>query len=478
MTGKYAYQREDGDRIAAWLKNGNKGFLNFSEMGAGKSGEAFYAVEKLGFKRILVVCSVTLKYEWARQLEDWCGIKAVIGKEDSKKRLDPLFERSGGIAGLVGDDPLYFVINYASFRLKHIREILNKYPFDLLVIDEAHRIRNRKAAQTKGVIDFVESQPRMKRLLLTGSPIVNSPVDLYPLLVLARPEEYDWRGWRRFLNTYCLYNMGRFGMIIYGEMNLDILKKRTEQFTLRRERPADLGKYRRPVPLEMGKEQRQIYDTLRRELVVQWKSTDGGRDQVIFATEVLPRLIRLRQIALDPRILGMDAIGAKTNFILEMVGDYCGKDGKKLVIYSCSKKYVYLLQGLIEKMGIKTVAMTGDIKEKDRPGLVKRFQEGDAMVLLGVISGEPVATEGLTLTAASDMIIADKWWTNSVMEQAEGRLTRPGQIETAQIIQPCNLDSVDEVVDMVLRRKEEMAGKFLGRRLEVEVLEGLAGRGG
>lgn len=438
--------------------------------------ESLYVAEKLRFQRILVTCSVTLKYEWARQLEDWCGVKAVIGKEDSKRRLDPLFEHSGGVVGLVGNDPLYFVINYASFRLEHIQDILKRYPFDMLIIDEAHRIRNRKAQQTKGIFEFVKGQPHMKRLLLTGSPIVNSPADLYPLLVLARPEEYDWAGWRRFLNTYCLYNMGPFGMIIYGEMNLDALQRRTEQFTLRRERPADLGKYRRPVPLEMGRDQRKIYDTLKDELAVQWRSTDGGRDKVLFATQVLPRLIRLRQIALDPRILGMDAKGAKTDFIQEVVGDYCGKDGKKLVIYSCSKVYIYLLQGLIEKMGIKTVAVTGDVKETDRPWLVKRFQEGDAMVFLGVISGEPVATEGLSLTAASDMVVADKWWTNAVMEQAEDRLPRPGQKDTVQIIQPRNLNSVDEIVDAILERKARMGEHFLGKRLEVEVMEELIGR--
>jgi SNF2 family DNA or RNA helicase len=455
----FPYQQEDVERIISKLELGDSwGMMNLSEMGTGKTPVAIRVAERLSQVRTLVICPNSLKWEWHRQIEMWTGKPPAVARKGCYRRLETLFERDGQ------ERSDWFVINYESFRKKDHRDILELYPFDFVIMDEAHRIRRAKTKQTRGILEFCEVKRAGKRkvnfLLMTGSPIVNNPSDLFTLLCIADPERYKIKDKYPFLDRYCYYGTNRHGDVyVTGTKNMLDLRERTRDIVVRRTKKEVLpylpDKYYRRVMLEMDVEQRDLYTRLEKELKI---LLDSG--EPLYAMSVLSKLLRLRQINLDPNILGVGVEGAKTRFVLDLI-DELADDGQKLVIFTCFREYAEYLDRIIDPK-IQRVMFTGKTEaEVERPRNIKMFQEDPSVKLcIGTVQ---TMGEGLTLTAASNVVLVDRWWTPSVMHQAEDRLSRIGQKNAVQVIIPIIRDSIDELFDRILKRKERLAEAFLGK---------------
>lgn len=459
-TDLYEYQKEDYKRIL----DTDGSFLVLSEMGTGKTPTAL-AVSELGSweGKTLIVCPRTLQLEWARQILDWCGFEASVARKSCYRRLETLFSDFIG-----GKDSPYFIINYESFATKRHLDVLKHYPFGLVVLDEAHKLKNPDTKRTKGMFEFLSARPDVKVLPMTGSPIVNNPMDLLTLLRIVRPKDYNIRGIKwAFLDNYCRYERGRYGVKVYGSKNLDLLRKQTASFTIRRTKKEVLPylpeKYYRKVVVEMPEEQRGLYDQMKNEMMI---LLDNG--EPLYAPGVLAALTRLRQLSIDPRLLGADKPSAKTEFIL----DFLEEDGGKTVVFSCFESYVRILSKSLSEMGIKHVTITGGKALEERAAAVKQFQEDeDTQVVLGTVQ---TMGEGLTLTAASNCIFSDRWWSPAVNSQAEDRLHRIGQKNAVQIVIPMCERSIDQSLDRILTSKKGMAEEYLGdRQIMKEVVDDL-----
>ena len=217
-------------------------------------------------------------------------------------------------------------------------------------------------------------------------------------------------------------------------------------------------KYERLADLEMDDDQREVYTKMASELVVM---LDDGEE--FNAPGVLALLQRLRQINLDPRLIGMDRSSSKTEFLLEMVEDFAdgGDNGapRKLVVFTTYATYVELLSKEFDKLGVKYVAFSGKTPDDKIAPQVKAFQEDpEIQVAIGTIK---VMGEGITLTAASDVVLMDRWWTPAANNQAIDRLHRPGQENAVQIILPSNDKSIDQTLDDILNSKKAMTDSLL-----------------
>jgi len=438
----YGFQLEDSIKLQS-----QGSFLNFSEMGTGKTPESLAVCESQGYKRVLIICPNSLRWEWARQIKEWTGEDAGVSLRSSKKRLDNFFFKP----------TKYYVINYESFRISRYKDILQSLPWDCIIVDEGHKLKNPRTLQTKGVYDLcAKKRDKAKIMILTGSPIVNSPADLFTLLTIVKPEDYHPSGRRIFIDQYCYYTPTKYGLKIHGTKNLDILKRKTDYFTVRRTKKEVLpflpDKYFRFSELSMTTEQREVYDQMEKELFIM---LDSG--EPLWAPGVLALLTRLRQLNLDPLLLGIESPSSKTEFLDDLVDNFID-NGEKLVIFSCFAKYIYLL-GLKYK-DIPHVQLTGEENAEKRAISVKRFQEDPSIKLcMGTIQA---AGEGITLHAASNVILMDRWWNPAANNQAMDRLHRIGQKNAVQVIIPINLDSIDQSLSTILRRKEEFAAGYLG----------------
>lgn len=448
-TDLYQYQKEDSLRM---LGEGN--WLNFSEMGVGKTPEALNLIEKGGFKHPLIVCPNSLKLEWKRQIEVWVGEgRTALSSTIPGRRMEDI------LYSLV--DPnrrvIYKIVNYEVFRVPSMVEFLGDIKFDVIVFDEVHKLRNPETKQTKGVWKFLESKKEAKILCLSGSPIMNYPNDLYVPLSIVKPGMFPrtLRGWREFMDIYCLWSGGRYGNYIYGSRNTEYLKKMISPWVVRRTKKEVLpflpDKVYRRVILEMEGDQRKLYKQMEEELAI---LLDSG--EPLWSTSVLSTLTRLRQINLDPKILGVSSPSAKTDFLVELIE---GTD-EKIVVFSCFEKYIYLLSLMYPETSI---TLTGEVKTEERAERVKRFQEDPKLKLcLGTIQ---TMGEGLTLTAASNVVMVDRWWNEPTNQQAIDRLHRIGQKNSVQVIYPICENSIDDFLDSILETKSGLSGEYFPENL-------------
>jgi len=467
----YAYQKEDAEKL---LSMGNG--LNFSEMGIGKTPEALWIIEKGGFTLPLIICPNSLRLEWQRQIEDWIGPGlCAVGSGDS-------IMKAGSIIQSFKNNQKYRILNYESLRSSFILEMLSYLPFDIIIFDEIHKLRNPRTilveGRTKktegyslskeregGVWNFLNQHKEAKIFGLSGSPIMNYPVDLYVPLTCVRPEKYPRaiNPWRHFTYKYGYWADGKFGSYMYGTRDMEGLKEETAPFIVRRTKKEVLPflpeKFYRRSTLEMKADQRKVYEQMETELKV---LLDTG--EPLWSTNVLTTLTRLRQMNLDPKILGITTSSAKTEFIMDTIE---GTD-EKVVVFSCFEKYIDLLHNLL--VDKPHVVITGQVHPDKRIGEVKKFQNDDSIkVCLGTIHA---MGEGITLTAASNVIIADRWWNQPTNQQAEDRLHRIGQKSAVQIILPIVGNSIDATLDQILQRKHEASQSYYQER---EVMQTVLG---
>jgi len=442
----FPYQKEDLNR----LLNTDYSFCILSEMGTGKTPIAIGLSQLGGYSKTLIICPNSLQLEWRRQIEEWTGITAAVSKKSSYyRRLQPLFDDFLGKDG----NP-FFITNYETLRIARHRDILERYPFDLVIMDEAHKIRNPNTALAKGILSFLSIRKDSRVLAMTGSPIVNNPADLHTILIAVKPDKYSKFTRMDFINDYCKFWRTRYGIKVYGSKNLEVLREKTAPFTIRRTKKEVLpylpDKYYRKVLLEMDDDQREIYRKMEDEL---WVLLDSG--EKLWAPSVLAQLTRLRQLNLEPNIVGISASSAKTSFIKELLED----SDDKFVIFSCFEKYIMYLH---YKLPQKHIVITGDTKIEDRARLVKEFQEDDSIKL--ALGTTQCMGEGITLTSASNVIMTDRWWSPAVNTQAEDRLHRIGAKSAVMVILPVIEDSIDESFDKVLEGKKKFSSDFFDEK--------------
>ncbi len=484
----YDYQKEDYKRML-----GDGSFLNCSEMGTGKTPESLAVVEEGHFQSPLIICPNSLRLEWARQIENWLGLKSCVCTTDSYTKLGPILQ--GFQKGIK-----YKIINYETLRSLPNMEILKHLWFDIIIFDEVHKLRNpktklvlgereevegRKTGPVKGgVWQFLQEHSNAKVLALSGSPIMNYPNDLYVPLSVVKPDiwQRNSESWKAFMYKYCMWSDGRYGAYIYGTKNMGDLKARMEPFTIKRLKKDVLkflpDKYYQRIQLDMPPDQRKAYNAMRDQLCV---LLDTGES--LWSTSVLSTLTRLRQINLDPKIVGVTANSAKTEYLMDLVESMVQTDTKceagengtpKLVVFSTFEKYIHLLSTIYFK-DIPHVVITGEVNPNDRSKRVKEFQEDPHIKLcLGTIQ---TMGEGITLTAASTCCLMDRWWNQPTNIQSEDRLHRIGQKSAVQVICPVVKDSADEILDEVLQRKADANAEYLSEtQIRSSIISSIRGR--
>lgn len=452
----FSYQKEDVEKIL----NSDSNILNLSEMGVGKTPVAIAATLLGDHKKTLICCPKRLTREWERQIKMWTGIEPSVARRGCYRRLETLFDDF-----LHGKDNPFFVVNYETFRTRRHLDILNMYPFDYVIMDEVHRLRNPKTKQTKGMFEFLRAHDGIPLLMLTGSPIVNNPADLHTLLCMARPHEFSLGGRNLFIDRWCYWKPTRYGVKVTGVKDMERLKEYTSPYTIRHTKKECLpylpDKYYRTVMLEMDRAQREAYDSMEQEFFIELDN-EGGE---LHAPSVLARLMRLRQINLEPRILGLKELtSSKTEFLKDLIDDMLvDSDGvgngnsQKLVVFSCFESYIQYLHYVLP---IDHVMITGTVKPDAQADAVDRFQNDPKLKLvLGTIQ---CMGEGITLTAASNVVLMDRWWNPAVNSQAIDRCHRIGQKNAVQVIQPINEFSIDQSLDAILAGKAALSGAYLG----------------
>jgi SWI/SNF-related matrix-associated actin-dependent regulator 1 of chromatin subfamily A len=372
----YTYQRD----AVTWLAARPKAFLALDQ-GLGKTA---VACTDMQFPA-LVVCPTTLKINWSRELEMW--------------RPGSTFQIIDGSTKAIDRDADMTIINY---------DILHKFilptTYQTLVIDECHYAKSATAKRTKACVKLIRSIPKVR--LLSGTPVVNRPIELFALLKAIGGTKLDYINFGR---RYCAGWTTPWGSFdVSGASRLEELYDKLSNSMLRVTKETALPqlppKTYRIVELDLP--------ITAQEKKLLRSDIDRSVHEIPFqAIADIQKLNAQRKLPL--------AIEHIKN-VLEHV--------QNVVIFGWHTEIINTLADSLHDYGVRVI--TGSTPKDARQNAVDDFQNKKARVFIGNIKAAGV---GITLTAASYVVFVETTWTPADLHQASDRCHRIGQKEHVQV---------------------------------------------
>ena len=409
----------------------NKKFILADDMGLGKTTSTIIAALETGAKKILIICPATLKINWKREIENYSDRSIFIseGKQFSTE-----------------DD--FVIVNYDIMKNFHDPKkkddsLILMSKFDLIIIDEAHYIKNAQAQRTKLINDITKSVDRL--WLLTGTPMTSRPIDYFNLLSLI--DSPVAKNWMAYVIRYCAGFQFKVGprkiWNVQGASNLEELRDRTAGLTLRRlkENVLDLpDKIITPVYLRLKS---KLYEEVMGDYY-NWYEKNPEESKSL--TVQFTKLTKIRQIIADEKI--SQTIEIAENII---------EQDKKVIIF-CN--FTDSLNKITEHFGKAAVKLDGSMSKVERQFSVDQFQENDKIkVFVGNIKAAGV---GITLTSAEAVIFNDLSFLPSDHAQSEDRAYRYGQKNNVLVYYPIFENTIEGIIYDILHNKKQVIATVMG----------------
>lgn len=402
----YPYQ-EEGIRFGLY----KKAVLIGDEMGLGKTLQAIALAvlkkEIFGFSKVLVVTLASLKQQWQREIERFTHERAclIAGSMQQRKKL------------YADTDTLFKISNYEAV----LRDgtILAAFKPDLIILDEAQRIKN---LETK-TAEAVKRLPRQHALILTGTPLENKLEDVYSIVQFLDPHLLSplWR----FTADHFLVSRNKKDKIL-GYRNLDKLHRKLQGLVIRRRKEEVLTQLPEQVRndyfLDLQQEQAEIHAGLSQSLMPLLNKKfltpmDLRRIQML--------LLKMRQVCDSTHLIDRETnISPKLAELENIVDELVVQNGRKVVIFSEWTTMTALIGKQLSRQGIPFVELSGKVPVARRQALIDEFSTNPACkVFLSTDAGGT----GLNLQAADSVINFELPWNPAKLNQRIGRIQRIGQ---------------------------------------------------
>lgn len=409
-------------------------FILADSVGLGKTWQVLGILTMLERKRILVIVPASLKPNWVREIKNRLGeenVTILTGGDPALWMMPLMFKPTK-----------YTIINYDSFGKKHEEvvpdeekgwgtkvvksfpwvDVLKLLPFDALVLDEAHYIKNSSSNRSQAVRKFVEEKDFPTVIPMTGHPVFNRINELWPLLRIVAPGLMVSED--KFIDRYTMYDRKT-------PYHTDELHELIKPVFLRRRKEdvfKDLPEVLRINEYhDLSAKAKRLYDKVLMGVYEQLREYDpedvGGAEMNMM--HILAKLTRMKQIC------AADKVDHTVELALECYDsedDEANSGKKKVLIFSQYKGTAYNITrklgnealGFVDRKKHENGKMyfdTVDVDERDRR--IQEFQNNPDIHFLVVT--EKATREGHNITAAGTVIFNDLFWTPASHEQAEGR---------------------------------------------------------
>jgi SWI/SNF-related matrix-associated actin-dependent regulator 1 of chromatin subfamily A len=418
------------------------------DMGLGKTAQALCVVNQMHIARVLVVCPAFLRINWAREVKTWVtdAEVQVIGYEELVK-LDNAF-----------DAPALQ---------------------QCVIFDECQYLKNHDAKRTKAALAL----PATWRIFLSGTPIVNRPIELWPVLNAIDPKA--WGSRHEFGLQYCagypeskaVYVRGERKTITEwnyrGASNLVELQRRLRStIMVRRLKSAvmkDLPPKIRQIvtfPAHMAGATGELLAQARKIWKAKSEGYGAGSIQALRGAEISLHE-RIAKVRHEEGLAKVEIVVQHARDVLESVS--------KVIIFAYHRDVIAKLHYLLSDYN--PCVVLGGLRDDQRQEEVDAFQNNDTRrVFIGQIQAAGV---GLTLTAAQTVLFAEMDWTPAGMTQAEDRAHRIGQTQSVHVQVLVQDGSLDATIAKVLLRKQKVLdaaldGKVAGEDFSFDPVEVLA----
>ena len=335
--------------------------------------------------------------------------------------------------------------------LKTEVELISRQSWNIVVLDEAHNIKNHTTQAAKSAV-------RLKskfRFVTTGTPIENNLTELWSLFQFLNPHLLkgikDFRD--RFLNPI-ERDDDREARRKLNQLISPFILRRTKESVL-----DDLPPITEiTLSVDLSDEERELYEGVKREQLeeIERRLTHGDSSARM---DLFALLTKLRQLSCHPRLVFQDINMPSSK--LSMFEGLVRKliEGKhKALVFSQFVRHLDLIKELLEKMRISYQYLTGETSTKERQRRVDAFQAGEGDVFLISLKAGGV---GLNLTAADYVIHMDPWWNPAVEDQASDRAHRIGQERPVTVYRLVGKDTIEEQIVALHQYKRDLADAIL-----------------
>ena len=423
----------DHQKLAIEKLVANERFILADDMGLGKTTSTVIASLESGSKKILVICPASLKINWYREIQNYTdrSISIVEGKK--------------------WESADFVIVNYDIIKNFHDSEnvensVIVKENFDLVIIDEAHYIQNKKAARTQLCNDVANKIGKV--WLLTGTPLTSRPINYFNLLELVdSPVAQNWMAYvRRYCDGFQFRAGNRKIWNVNGSSNLEELRDRTQHTILRRlkEEILDLpDKIITPIYLDLKSD---TYKALMGEYFDWYRNNEESKSLAL----QFSKLMKVRQIISQEKIKNT----------IEIANSSIDQE-KKVIIFT---NFTDTLNQFVDYFKKDCVYLDGSCSKNQRQEAVDRFQNDDKVkVFVGNLKAAGV---GITLTAAEVVIMNDLSFVPSDHSQAEDRAYRIGQNKGVSIYYPIFENTIEGKIYDILSRKKNIFETVMGDNID------------
>lgn len=485
------------------------------EMGSGKTFQTIAGLRRVdmimeefggGAYPALIVCPNTLKRNWEREIRQWLPeANPFVIQGTAPKRRKQLAEavKAPNAVIIMNLESMRLhsrLSSYGPNRLKKCEECdpkagtpgmkasacevhpkeLNAIPFRVCVLDEAHRVKDPNALQSRAIWNVFHGPTVNYRWALTGTPVANHPGDLWSILHTVNPEEFPAKS--AFLERYALLQFNAFGGMEIVGLNparkeeffalVDPMFRRMIKAEVLSQLP-DKVYVRRDV--EMSPKQAKAYQEIAAQLVTVLE--DGT---VLVADGNLAGATRLLQFSSaycevdkgetpkDPTTWKVSLTDPcpKVDELMEIISD---NPGKPLAIAAEHRQLIDLAAKRLTDEGIPFAQITGGVSADERDKAVQAFQAGDIDYILFTYKAGGV---GLNLTRADTMVRLQRGWSLVELKQGEDRIHRIGsEVHTSvTIIDLVTAGTIEETQIERLITKAERLEEIVRDRVKLRKL--------
>jgi SNF2 family DNA or RNA helicase len=406
-----------------WLYSNKKALLA-DDMGLGKSVQVIAALNHIyNSKRdrasqekntcSIILAPKTLIKNWVDQFNIWAPYFRILSIVSTSKDLLSAIKFASANYHVV-------ITNYESVRGN--KNILNKKYFDVLICDEAHRLRKSSSIINKIILNSDIDW----RWLLTGTPIEKDSLDVLNLASILEPSRIS-KANTKFSDYKALNLLKKYGLRRTKEELLKNIPEPNEE----------------DVFIELSPCQRKVYDSVIKESL-----KPKNRDLHLKYFNMLRNVIEYTKECQD---------NAKIEYVYKLLKNL-PKNKKKSIVFSYLLDPLFSLKKQLQKE-MKVVLLDGSQSATERFEMVDRFQKTDDIDI--ILASTRATSEGLTITEAHRVIFLNKWWNPSLNMQARDRVIRIGQTKVIDIINLYVNNTIDKNLLNILDTKEKTWNKLV-----------------
>ena len=390
----YPFQEEDLNKLLV-----RRHSLLASSLGTGKTCVAIELINRQDLRRVLVLCKASIKSHWERKLLEWLKnyrfIQVINTKTD---RIEPLAE--------------IVIVNYDLISHSYMFHQLTSMKWQLIIADEAHYLKNLKAKRTKavlarnGLVHHTE-----QTILITGTPILNRPIELYPILKVLSPETIaPYNDYYKYARRYCAGRMDGFGFNDKGASNTEELNKRLRAGYMIRRTWSE-------IETQLPK---------RRYEMVLVDQTDGVKAHLTTLENAERTDFKHQKLGIDAgqmATLRRETADIKLSLTIDKIKEWVDSVDK-MVIFAYHHS---VIERLVNELGPDVRVLTGGTPTNRRQNVIDDFVKYPHIkVFIGQIDAAGEGIDSLQ-TVCHNILFVEASWTPGAISQAIARVWRLGQ---------------------------------------------------